>query len=110
MVHPGPASVKTVTIRPDRRTRCATQARKLVRMLLDGVNHVALLTNDTDRLHAFYREIFDATVSRDNEVAPGVRLSFIDIGPNTELNVFELTVIPKPNARNLCSGEAASTT
>ena len=90
MVHPGPASVKTVTIRPDRRTRCATQARKLVRMLLDGVNHVALLTNDTDRLHAFYREIFDATVSRDNEVAPGVRLSFIDIGPNTELNVFEV--------------------
>ena len=24
-------------------------------MLLDGVNHVALLTNDTERLHAFYR-------------------------------------------------------
>ena len=32
-------------------------------MLLSGVNHVAILTNDTDRLHEFYREVFDATVS-----------------------------------------------
>jgi len=29
-------------------------------MLLNGINHVAILTNDTDRLHAFYREVFDA--------------------------------------------------
>src|SRR5579884_3110928 len=90
MVHPEPASGKTVTVRPARHPWCAAQTRKLVRMLLDGVNHVALLTNDADRLHAFYREIFDATVSRDNEVAPGVRLSFIDIGPSTELNVFQV--------------------
>ena len=59
-------------------------------MLLNGVNHVAILTSDTARLHTFYREVFDATVSRDAEEAPGVRLSFIDIGPNTELNVFEV--------------------
>jgi catechol 2,3-dioxygenase-like lactoylglutathione lyase family enzyme len=59
-------------------------------MLLNGVNHVALVTNDTDRLHTFYREIFDVTVSRDDEVAPGVRLSFIDVGPFTELNVFQI--------------------
>jgi catechol 2,3-dioxygenase-like lactoylglutathione lyase family enzyme len=59
-------------------------------VLLDGVNHVAILTSDTARLHAFYREVFDASVSRDTEGAPGVRLSFIDIGPNTELNVFEV--------------------
>ena len=59
-------------------------------MLLNGINHVALLTNDTARLHAFYREVFDATVSHDDEVAPGVRLSFIDIGPDTELNVFQV--------------------
>ncbi len=38
-------------------------------MLLNGINHVALLTNDTNRLPDFYREIFDATVSRDNEAA-----------------------------------------
>jgi catechol 2,3-dioxygenase-like lactoylglutathione lyase family enzyme len=59
-------------------------------MLLDGVNHVAILTNDTDRLHRFYREIFDATVSRDSREEAGFRLSFVDIGPNAELNVFEI--------------------
>jgi catechol 2,3-dioxygenase-like lactoylglutathione lyase family enzyme len=59
-------------------------------MLLDGVNHVAIVTNDSDRLHEFYRRMFEATVARDDEVGPGVRLSFVDIGPNTELNVFEI--------------------
>jgi catechol 2,3-dioxygenase-like lactoylglutathione lyase family enzyme len=60
-------------------------------MLLDGVNHVAVLTKDTDRLHAFYRDMFDATVSHDERPEDGMRLSFIDLGPHTELNVFELT-------------------
>ena len=59
-------------------------------MLLNGVNHVAILTNDTDRLHAFYRDVFDAEVSRDITEQEGMRLSFIDVGPATELNVFEL--------------------
>ena len=59
-------------------------------MLLDGVNHVAILTNDTDRLHAFYREVFDAPVSHDVTHDDGMRLSFVDIGPSTELNVFEV--------------------
>jgi catechol 2,3-dioxygenase-like lactoylglutathione lyase family enzyme len=62
-------------------------------VLLNGVNHVAILTNDSARLHAFYRDVFDATVSRDAPEAEGsdqVRLSFVDIGPFTELNVFEI--------------------
>jgi catechol 2,3-dioxygenase-like lactoylglutathione lyase family enzyme len=59
-------------------------------VLLDGVNHVAILTSDMDRLHAFYREVFDATVSRDSTVGQGMRLSFVDVGPHTELNVFEV--------------------
>jgi catechol 2,3-dioxygenase-like lactoylglutathione lyase family enzyme len=59
-------------------------------MLLDGVNHVAVLTTDTDRLHAFYKEVFEASISRDAPAGPGMRLSFIDIGPHTELNVFEI--------------------
>jgi catechol 2,3-dioxygenase-like lactoylglutathione lyase family enzyme len=59
-------------------------------MLLNGVNHVAILTKDTDRLHAFYREVFDAEVSRDITEQDGVRLSFVDVGPATELNVFEV--------------------
>ena len=60
-------------------------------MLLDGVNHVAVLTKDTDRLQAFYRDMFDATISHDQRPEDGMRLSFIDLGPHTELNVFELT-------------------
>jgi len=59
-------------------------------VLLDGVNHVAILTNDTDRLLRFYVSVFDATVGRDGEAGPGRRLSFVDIGPSTQLNVFEV--------------------
>jgi len=61
-------------------------------MLLDGFNHVAILTNDTDRLHAFYEAVFDATVRKLPEApeGPGVQLSFIDVGPFSELNVFQI--------------------
>ena len=31
-------------------------------MLLNGINHVAILTHDTNRLAAFYREVFDAEI------------------------------------------------
>ena len=58
-------------------------------MLLRGVNHVAILTQDTDRLHTFYRDVFDATVFHD-QTDGDVRLSLIDIGPHTRLNVFEI--------------------
>src|SRR5882762_3754683 len=59
-------------------------------MLLNGVNHVAILTNDAKRLHAFYGEVFDAPVTKDFAAGEGGRLSFIDIGPAHELNVFEI--------------------
>ena len=59
-------------------------------MLLDGLNHVAVLTKDTDRLHAFYAEVFDASVSNDFFPEAGWRLSTVDIGPHTELNVFQV--------------------
>ena len=59
-------------------------------MLLDGLNHVAIVTNDSDRLHKFYREVFEATVSYEMTEGPGVRLSFVDVGPHTELNVFQI--------------------
>ncbi|MCU1461312.1 MAG: hypothetical protein JWO37_1387 [Acidimicrobiales bacterium] len=59
-------------------------------MLLDGVNHVAILTNDAPRLHEFYRSVFDATVSDEIEAGPGAKLSFIDIGAGRELNIFHV--------------------
>jgi catechol 2,3-dioxygenase-like lactoylglutathione lyase family enzyme len=59
-------------------------------MLLSGFNHVATLTSDSARLHAFYGEVFDAKVSKLVDAGPGMKLSFIDIGPDAELNVFEI--------------------
>lgn len=59
-------------------------------MLLDGVNHVAILTNDAARLVRFYEEVFDATVGGQMQAGDGAVLTFIDIGPSQELNVFEV--------------------
>ena len=62
-------------------------------MLTDGLNHVAILTNDARRLHAFYEEAFEAEVVRDAPEVEGnesVRLSIIMIGPHTELNIFQI--------------------
>ena len=58
-------------------------------MLLDGVNHVAIITDDTARFVRFYEEVFDATVSETQTIGPGT-LTMVDIGPRTELNVFEM--------------------
>lgn len=59
-------------------------------MLLNGFNHVALLTTDTDRLVAFYRDVFDAEVDGHQEENEHVRLTFIRVGDAAELNVFEV--------------------
>ena len=62
-------------------------------MLLNGFNHVAVLTNDTERLQTFYAEVFDAEVLRDGpetDEKPDVRMTVIHVGPSSELNVFEI--------------------
>ncbi len=59
-------------------------------MLLNGFNHVALLTNDTDRLVSFYRDVFDAEVDGQQQENPHVRLTFVRVGEAAELNVFEV--------------------
>lgn len=58
-------------------------------MLLDGINHVAVITDDTDRFVRFYETVFDARVSFRQDVPFG-RLTMVDVGPRTELNVFEV--------------------
>ena len=58
-------------------------------MLLDGINHVAVITDDTDRFVHFYETVFDAKVSLRQDVPFG-RLTMVDVGPRTELNVFEV--------------------
>jgi catechol 2,3-dioxygenase-like lactoylglutathione lyase family enzyme len=62
-------------------------------MLTSGLHHVATITNDSDRLQAFYREIFEAVVIRDGSEFPdghGPRLTVIKIGESCELNVFQI--------------------
>lgn len=59
-------------------------------MLVDGLDHVAVITSDTDRLHDFYKHIFGAEVVRDDALPGGGRLSFVRLGRTFALNVFEL--------------------
>lgn len=58
-------------------------------MLIDGIQHLAILTSDTDRLTNFYESVFDAVVE-DTSVDGPVRLTFLNISPHTELNIFEV--------------------
>jgi catechol 2,3-dioxygenase-like lactoylglutathione lyase family enzyme len=60
-------------------------------MLLDGINHVAVLTADTDRFVRFYRDMFDATVDGEMRSGDGLRLTLVKVGATSELNVFEIT-------------------
>jgi catechol 2,3-dioxygenase-like lactoylglutathione lyase family enzyme len=62
-------------------------------VLLKGLNHVAVITNDASRLNAFYEEVFDAEVLRDGSefsAGQGPRLAIIKIGDWAELNVFQV--------------------
>jgi catechol 2,3-dioxygenase-like lactoylglutathione lyase family enzyme len=62
-------------------------------VLLKGLNHVAVITNDSARLQSFYREVFEAEVVHDGSEFPGgkgPRLTVIKIGDWSELNVFEI--------------------
>ncbi len=60
-------------------------------MLLAGINHVAVLTADTDRLTAFYGDVFGATVDWDDRPGDGFRVTLLKVGPTAELNVFEIS-------------------
>ncbi len=57
-------------------------------MLLDGVNHIAWISKDVDRLGRFYTEVFDAVVGDTREHGPGETMTIIDIGPATKPNIF----------------------
>ena len=57
-------------------------------MLLDGVNHIAWISRDVDRLGRFYQRVFDAVVGPTRPHGPGETMTVIDIGPATQLNVF----------------------
>jgi catechol 2,3-dioxygenase-like lactoylglutathione lyase family enzyme len=59
-------------------------------MLLNGVNHIAVISNDAERLGHFYAAVFGADVgpTRAHGDGPAETMTNIRIGPHTELNVF----------------------
>lgn len=58
-------------------------------MLTAGFNHLAVLTSDTNRFVEFYSAVFDAEVLASQQMPEG-RLTFVQIGPHTEFNLFEV--------------------
>jgi len=59
-------------------------------MLLDGIDHVAILTKDTKRLCDWYGEMFGAVVEGQDVDGENLKLTFLRIGPHTEFNIFEI--------------------
>jgi catechol 2,3-dioxygenase-like lactoylglutathione lyase family enzyme len=68
-------------------------------VLLNGINHIALISNDIDRLRAFYAEVFDAEVgpTKPHGDKGGETTTMIRIGPHTELNVVTIDGNPEPD-------------
>jgi catechol 2,3-dioxygenase-like lactoylglutathione lyase family enzyme len=61
--------------------------------LLDGVNHIAVLTADMDRFIRFYQEAFDAKVLSDNPNHAGnegERMVVMSLGGPSAFNVFQV--------------------
>ncbi len=69
--------------------------------LVAGVEHVTFLTEDLDRLAAFYERVFEARKTLDL-TEEGVRHLFLEVGPTTVLHPFqfldEREIPPAPGA------------
>lgn len=57
--------------------------------LVEGVHHVTFLTEDIDRLAAFYERVFDARKTLDM-AEEGIRHIFLEVGPTTVLHPFQI--------------------
>lgn len=64
--------------------------------MLNGFNHVAILTDDLDRLGSFYRDVFDVDDIRPMEL-DGLRHWLIRVGASSVLHAFEKSA-PAPGA------------
>ena len=68
-------------------------------MLLNGINHIALISKDIDRLRVFYTEVFKAEVgpTKPHGDKGGETMTMIRIGPHTALNVFTIEGNTEPD-------------
>jgi catechol 2,3-dioxygenase-like lactoylglutathione lyase family enzyme len=68
-------------------------------VLLNGINHIALITHNIDRLREFYADVFEAEVgpTRPHGEKGDETMTTIRIGPHTELNVVTIEGNPEPD-------------
>jgi catechol 2,3-dioxygenase-like lactoylglutathione lyase family enzyme len=59
-------------------------------VLLNGFNHVAILTKDTQRFVDFYRDVFEAEVLDQTQMGEEGTLTFVRVGEYAEINLFEV--------------------
>jgi catechol 2,3-dioxygenase-like lactoylglutathione lyase family enzyme len=57
--------------------------------LVEGIHHLTFLTEDMDRLAAFYERVFAASKTLDM-TEEGVRHAFLEIGPTAVLHPFQI--------------------
>jgi len=73
-----------------------------------GINHVATLTSDLDRLIGFYGTAFGATVTFEMEARPDhPRMVILDLGGGAALNVFEVAATEIIGERRRQGGRGA---
>ncbi|MDP9189777.1 MAG: VOC family protein [Actinomycetota bacterium] len=65
--------------------------------LVEGAHHITFLTEDMDRLLAFYARVFDAEVTLDM-TEEGLRHAFVNVGATTVLHPFQMLEGPGPPA------------
>jgi len=65
-------------------------------MLLDGFNHVGVITTDTARFVEFYRGVFEAEVFAEQRMGDEGILTMVKIAGDREWNVFEVFGKPAP--------------
>jgi catechol 2,3-dioxygenase-like lactoylglutathione lyase family enzyme len=70
--------------------------------MLNGVNHIAVLTADMDRFIRFYQEAFDAKVEADNPNHAGnsgERMVVMSLGGPAAFNVFQVPGNSQPSVQ-----------
>jgi catechol 2,3-dioxygenase-like lactoylglutathione lyase family enzyme len=65
-------------------------------MLLDGFNHVAVVTTDTARFLEFYQGVFEAEVVAEQLMGDEGKLTMVHLGGGRDWNVFEKYGAPAP--------------
>jgi catechol 2,3-dioxygenase-like lactoylglutathione lyase family enzyme len=77
---------------------------------LNGINHIAFLTGDIDRLAAFYEDVFEAVKVVDLPIpepeGPG-RHALIAIGAGASPHAFEFSRTRRPAPRRCFSAGAS---